>query len=316
MRRWWRWSAPASKKPKACERMKTQHQFGGDWTTEKLERVRKYLAAYTRIFATNPRAQKLIPIYVDAFAGTGYRTKPARLDAQTKLFDELTEPEAEGFLKGSARIALEVDPSFQRYIFIEQDAVRAGELEGLKSQFPQKTRNIQIVQQDANAYLKQWCEETDWQKCRAVVFLDPYGMQVDWGLIEAFAKTQAVDLWILFPLGVAVNRLLTRAGEPPAAWAKALTSILGTDAWRNAFYSRTTEQTLFGEVEVTSKEADFGKIGRFFVERLRTIFTAVAENPLPLRNARNVPLYLLCFAAANPKGAPTALKIARSILRT
>ena len=78
-------------------------EFGGDWTAEKLERVRKYLAAYTVIFARNPKAQKLIPIYVDAFAGTGYRTKPPRLDAQTTLFEELAEPEAEAFLKGSAR---------------------------------------------------------------------------------------------------------------------------------------------------------------------------------------------------------------------
>lgn len=36
-------------------------EFGGDWTAEKLERVRKYLAAYTVIFARNPKAQKTHP---------------------------------------------------------------------------------------------------------------------------------------------------------------------------------------------------------------------------------------------------------------
>jgi hypothetical protein len=44
----------------------------------------------------------------------------------------LAEPEAEAFLKGSARIALEVDPPFKQYVFIEQDAGRAQELEKLK----------------------------------------------------------------------------------------------------------------------------------------------------------------------------------------
>ena len=88
------------------------HRFGGGWTTDKLERVRKYLAAYTTIFARNPRAQKLTPVYVDAFAGTGYRSKPHQLDAHTPLFAELTEPETDDFLKGSARIALEVEPPF------------------------------------------------------------------------------------------------------------------------------------------------------------------------------------------------------------
>ena len=289
--------------------------FGGDWTSEKLERVRKYLAAYTVIFARNPKAQKLIPIYVDAFAGTGYRTKPPRLDAQTTLFEELAEPEAEAFLKGSARIALEVEPPFKGYIFIEQDAKRANELEKLKQQFIEKADRVTIVREDANTYLKAWCQRTDWRICRAAMFLDPYGMQVDWSLIEAIAKTQAIDLWILFPLGIAVNRLLTKAELPPNKWAEALTRILGTEEWRDAFYSVQVERTLFGNEQVRTKEADFGKIGGYFVARLKTIFTAVASNPLPLRNSRNIPLYLLCFAAGNPRGASTALKIAQSILR-
>jgi len=117
------------------------------------------------------------------------------------------------------------------------------------------------------------------------------------------------------PLGVAVNRLLTRTELPPKKWAQALTRILGTDEWRDAFYSRQVEHTLFGDEEVRTKETDFGKIGRYFVERLKTVFAAVANNPLPLRNSRNIPLYLLCFAAGNPRAASTALKIAQSILR-
>lgn len=292
------------------------HNFGGDWTTDKLERVRKYLVAYTTIFARNPRAQKLTPIYVDAFAGTGYRSKPRRIDAQTPLFAELTEPEADAFLKGSAQIALEVDPSFKQYVFIEQDAGRAGELENLKLRFPAKAQAITIVQEEANVYLKGWCEQADWHICRAVMFLDPYGMQVDWPLIEAIARTQAIDLWLLFPLGVAVNRLLTKDEPPPADWADALTRILGTDQWKEAFYPVRRERTLFGEEETHAKEADFDKIGQFFVNRLKTVFNKVAENPLPLRNSRNVPLYLLCFAAGNPRGAPTAIRIAQDILRS
>lgn len=45
-------------------------RFGGDWTAEKLERVRKYLAAY----ATIMHKQNFRFAYIDAFAGTGYRT--------------------------------------------------------------------------------------------------------------------------------------------------------------------------------------------------------------------------------------------------
>jgi three-Cys-motif partner protein len=105
------------------------HEFGGDWTAAKLERVGKYLTAYTTIFAKNPRAQKLTPIYVDAFAGTGYRSRLPRLEDQTQLFSELRETDADAFLKGSARIALDVEPPFKRYAFIELDGAHAREAE-------------------------------------------------------------------------------------------------------------------------------------------------------------------------------------------
>ncbi|QUW01156.1 three-Cys-motif partner protein TcmP [Chloracidobacterium sp. MS 40/45] len=295
--------------------MKTSHTFGGDWTEQKLERLQKYLKAYTTIFTKNERAQSLIPIYVDAFAGTGYRTSPLQLTKSLKLFEEFTEPEVDNFLKGSARLALEVEPSFQKYVFIEQNTARVGELQKLQTIFPQKQGNIQIIQSDANSWLQGWCRGTDWKRHRAVVFLDPYGMQVEWTLIEALAKTKAIDLWLLFPLGMAVNRLLTKGGKPPPAWEQALTRVFGTEDWRKNFYSQKTEPTLFGDIDVTVKEADFLKIGKFFVNRLKTVFSEVAENPLPLRNSRNTPLYLLCFAAGNPRGAKTAVRIAQHILR-
>jgi three-Cys-motif partner protein len=41
--------------------------------------------------------------------------------------------------------------------------------------------------------------DNDWRSHRAVLFLDPYGMQVEWQTIEAIAKTAAIDLWLLFP---------------------------------------------------------------------------------------------------------------------
>ena len=48
----------------------------------------------------------------------------------------------------------------------------------------------------------------------------------------------------------------------------------------------------------------------------QTIFpeNGVAE-PGVLRNSSNNPLYLLCFAAGNDKGAPIAVKIANHILK-
>ena len=76
-----------------------EQRFGGDWTQEKLERVRKYLRAYTTIFARNPRARKLKPIYVDAFAGSGYRTSSCPESWNVSLFPEFAEADAQAFVK-------------------------------------------------------------------------------------------------------------------------------------------------------------------------------------------------------------------------
>lgn len=292
-----------------------KHEYGGDWTTEKLERLRKYLAAYMTIFTTNPKAKHFTTIYVDAFAGTGHRVDSTKRGIPSEVPGDVEDQEAESFKKGSARIALESEPSFQLFIFIERDATRVLELETLRNQFPQKVNRVRIEQGDANAFLRKWCRETDWKKHRAVVFLDPYGMQVEWATLEAIAATKAIDLWLLFPLGVAVNRLLTMAGPPPAEWADALTRIFGTCDWEQAFYPKKKEETLFGTEETQRKDATLEAIGEFFVARLGTIFAKVADNPLPLVNTRNTPIYLLCFAAGNPRGAATAVKIAQDILK-
>ncbi len=285
---------------------KAKQGFGGEWTTEKLERVRKYLSAYTTIMSH----QTFRFAYIDAFAGTGYRTikKP---DSQ----EELPFPDLDSFLDGSARIALQVQPRFTKYIFIEQSESRFNELQRLKEEFPQLQSDVILVNADANSYLKDLCSSYSWKNNRAVLFLDPFGLEVDWETIEAIANTKAIDLWYLFPLGVAVNRMLTKNGQIRAIWRERLNLLFGDDGWYDVFYRTIKTPGLFGEKEVTEKIGDFDLISEYFVQRLKTIFAGVADNPLPLLNSHNNPLYLLCFASGNPKGAKTAIKIAQDILR-
>ncbi len=303
--------------------MSSSHKFGGNWTEEKLERIRKYLSAYTKIFTGNLGASFFTTYYVDAFAGTGYRDpedekdKKAEENTQTPLLEasKMLESDAESLKKGSARVALEIEPSFDNYVFIEKQADFIASLNDLKTEFPDK--KISLLQGDANKSLKAWIEERNWSKSRAVVFLDPYGMHVDWSTIKTIGETKAIDLWILFPLAQAVNRLLTKDKLPMDSWSAKLDKFFGIDDWREAFYRRSKNEqlSLFGNEDITyKKEADFDAIGKYFVKRLKTVFAKVADNPLPLFNSRNSPLFLLCFASANPKGSKTAVKIAQDIL--
>lgn len=292
--------------------MTSSHQFGGKWTDIKLTYLRKYLLPYLVIFKRNPKAAWFKTIYVDAFAGTGSRSVSVPPEDATVLPNE---EDLKMFRDGSARIALEAEHSFDRYLFIEQNPEYVQQLAQLRREFPQKASNVDIRQGDANDLLQEWCQHTDWRTHRSIVFLDPYGMEVDWNTMQTIAHTQAIDLWILFPLGQAVNRLLTKKGPPPEAWAHRLTRFFGTDAWRDAFYQTAAQMDMFSTAERLEKTANFDTIGGFFVQRLQSIFAGVAQNPLALHNSKHVPLYLLCFAAGNPKGAPTAIKIAQDILR-
>jgi len=279
--------------------------------------IARYLASYTTALKDKPsKDHPFRKAYVDAFAGTGYRFarhQDEAGDSQAPLFPDLAEKEPQALLDGSARMALKIEPRFDRYVFIERSAERCAELEALKLEFPYLANDIDIRHGDANTEIQDLCGK-DWRSRRAVLFLDPYGMQVDWKTVESIAATQAIDLWLLFPLGIGVNRLLTRSGDIPASWRRRLDTLLGTEDWYEEFYRVESSPGLFAAAEDRVVKATTATIGRYFNERLRTVFAAVADEPKVLRNKAQCPLYLLCFAVGNRNGAPIALRIANHLL--
>lgn len=292
--------------------MAQQLEFGGQWTQRKLDALSKYLRAYTIIFARNPRARYFKTTYVDAFAGTGALSPPEIGPLASEIIPDLEQRIAE-YRKGSVTRALEVDPPFHNYVFIENDADKCTELSTLARKFP--NRSIRIINKDANAALLEWCENLDTERERAVVFVDPFGASVEWSAIAALGQTHAVDLWLLFPYS-AVNRMLVRDRKPSRAWANRLTKLLGTEEWEHDFYSSRSYQSLLDptqNIDEVYKSADYGKISAFFGQRLRTEFVEVAQ-PLALLNSTGSLLFLLYFAAGNDVSAKTGLKIANDII--
>ncbi len=284
------------------------HSFGGSWTEEKLSLLEQYLIQYLKIFHANPKAKYFHTWYVDAFAGTG--SIATKGDEAVLMVDgKIVAPSIEG----SAAVALRQDPGFNSYLFIEKSARRVKQLLKLAEPFQEHGRHVEVVTGDANEELCAWVKRTDWRTSRAVVFLDPYGMQVDWETIVALGATKAIDLWILFPIS-AVNRLLTREEPPPADWATALTRSFGTNTWQEEFYKAHHVSNLFEEYDALEKEASFPAISRFFLERMATAFHAVSPQAKVLCNSTGSPLFLLCFAAANERGAKPAIKIAQYLL--
>ena len=296
--------------------------WGGEWTDDKLRVLRGYLHAYLTALKDKPFRLG----YIDAFAGSGRRKAPKRAGNQGQL--ALAQDLADPYRVGSARVALDLDPGFHAYVFIEKSAKKVEELEDLAAQYPDK--QVRVERGDANARLRHLCG-LDWSGLRAVVFLDPFGMQVEWDTMEALASTKAVDVWVLVPVAIAVNRLLpANIEDARPEWTPSLDRFFGTENWRGALYESMAERaqrhgpTLFDAVEPQDdlpdapsvKSVGLDDIAAYYIERLRTIFPTVAPKHLVLRHPRGQQLFALCFAAANPNPAASraSLRIARHLL--
>ena len=274
--------------------------FGGPWTDDKLEILRHYLDAYT----TALKNQRFTLTYVDAFAGEGYWTPGAGYASD--VYGDFR-----GLRQGSPRIALGIqDKAFDRFLFIEKDSASIRSLWSLQEEFPES--EIGIVNDDANYVLPRFCREMgDFD--RAVVFLDPYATQVAWSTVEAIAHSRKIDCWILFPL-MAVTRMMARNNEPTPALAARLDRIFGgRDHWQG-LYRQSPQLSLFGEDPNQTRPPGSGRIADLYRGRLESVFLRIAPTQRVFKNSRDSPMFELFFGASNPVGAPTAIRIADSIL--
>lgn len=308
--------------------------FGGPWSTIKLTVVSKYFDAYCT--ALSKTSFKLF--YIDAFAGGGQveaqpQAPDASAEAGTDLFaaqpaengeDDASlleeDREVQKYRHGSPLLALRANPGFHEFIFIERSAENLNQLrEQVDASELRQGRRISYLQEDANAALQRIAGQ-NWRSRRAVVFLDPYALHLRWETLEAIARTEAMDVWMLFP-AMAINRMLPRDGEVPDSWAKRLTEAFGEDTWRDAFYAapEPPKADLFPDLLPDAREEKrndpFGRLSRYVTRRLKEIFADAVDQPLVLKTEAGSPLFLLCFAVANKKGAPIAKKIANYIIQ-
>ena len=282
-------------------------QFGRDWTDRKLSCLKKYLEAYNQAL----KNQHFYRVYIDAFAGSGFR-----INKDFQYFEKQEILDMNSYSVGSAKISLDIEPGFNEYFFIEKEQHNIRGLIDLRGKYPSK--KIKIIEGDANNEVKKICRSIKWKNKRGVGFLDPFGMQVEWNTLEDIAETESLDCWVLVPIGVAINRLLTIDKEPPESWQISITKVLGTEDWKSVFYKKDPQLSLFPEKYKNRviKVASFNKIGQFFLKRMNEIFPGVINKPFYLYNSKNNPLYALCFGVSNPskKAQVLALKLATEII--
>jgi len=271
------------------------NKFGGDWTKDKIEILVEYAKAYLTIMNKHPYWKLL---YFDGFAGTGFIEKEKAEDVKITV--------------GASRRIVEIDKprSFNQYYFVEKIHANCELLsKNTKEQFIGK--EIHVVEEDCNVKLQalvKYLQSKEGENYKILAYIDPCGMQLRWESI-ACLKGLPIDMWILVPTGMGVNRLLKNNGQISEKWEEKLEVFLGLtrEQIRQEFYRQ--EDTLFGVEERKEYDAS-NKSAQLYHSRLKEIFRYVT-NPYELCNSTNSIMYHF-FLASNNK---TAIKIGNDILK-
>lgn len=292
-------------------------QFGDRHTIQKLETVQKYLQAYT----TALKFQPFELLYVDACAGSGSSVPKSALensDSSQAMLEGFARPVADTdeIIVGSAIRALGVNPPFHRYCLNDVKDRNVDSLKRAISQnFSHLSDRVTLTKMDANEMLRDLCRSQNWKKTRAVVFLDPFGLQIDYETLTLLGKTQAVDLWYLVPV-FAMYRQISGEGEINADGGPRVDAALGTDEWRKTAVVEESESDLFNQPQFRSKRAvDIAWFEKVAKERIGLAFGGrVLDEALPL-GRNGIQEFSLMFAWANPsEKAVLAPKLAKAVL--
>lgn len=274
----------------------TKHEFGGPWTLIKLDLLERYLTFFNTALRQQPKPDTPFDrVYIDAFAGTGSCDIKLRDGSRTAI-------------KGSAKIALDTEPPFHQMHLIDFDAKHVAELNSFATDSTKTT--LSIYQNDANEALKGILKQINWRKTRGVLFLDPYGMSVEWSTLERIANTHALDVWYLFPLSAVYRQAARDFSRVDTGKAAVLDKVLGTQEWRTKFYESSAQDSLLPEsiekrIERTASPAE---IATYIHERLASIFSGWVSPPILLPD-RGPPIFALFFAVSNP--SESAIKLSK-----
>lgn len=273
----------------------------GVWSEDKLNLLEKYIKAYSIIMNRQKETWLKAYYYVDAFAGS---IRPRAKDDEQR------------YISGSPLRALQTEPPFDYYWFIDISPQRIERIEKLKKQFPRQ--NIIIYYGDCNEILRnQLIPQIPYNtKKRAFVFLDPYGLQVTWETIEHLANTKTCDLFINFSV-MGITRILPKDKPPTSEAIKLINNVMGNSDWINELYKPPTyiQTSLFPEPNNQSNlpkretiKAEW--LAKLYTQQLGSLFKYVSE-PVLMKNSTNSTLYALCLASHNEK----AIKITNDIFK-
>lgn len=251
----------------------------GYWSEIKLDIIRDYATEYSKIMKNQPLIKEYY--YIDGFAGAGLH-----ISKRTKEF-----------VPGSPTNALNIEPAFSGYHFIDLDGKKVEVLRNISAE----SANVKVHEGDCNEILLNKVLPSIQYEAyeRALCLLDPYGLDLDWKVIYAAGQSNAIEIFLNFPvMDMNRNVLWFNPENVAEAQIKRMNAYWGDDSWKQAAYRQT--QGLFDTIsEKTSNEV----VTEAFRKRLKKIagFKYV-QKPIPMRNMRGTTVYYLFFASQNKTG--------------
>lgn len=260
----------------------------GYWSELKLEIVEKYGAAYTNAF--KGKGKSLKKYYIDAFSGSGVHISK----------------KSGGMVPGSPLRALEIEPPFDEYYFIDLSQEKTEHLK----QICKDKEHVHIYTGDCNEFLiSEILPNVKYERRnRALCLLDPYGLHLNWEVILIAGQSNAIDMFLNFPImDMNRNAIWRNPDKVPLEGIKRMNKFWGDESWKEIAY--TEEPDLFGHY---TKKQENESIVNAFIERVKNVagFQYVAK-PLPMKNSVNAVVYYLLFASQKP----VAIKIIKDIYK-
>jgi three-Cys-motif partner protein len=249
----------------------------GYWSEIKLDIVKDYASAYSRILTAQTKLG-LHHVYIDAFAGAGVHISKTTRE----------------YISGSPINALLVQPPFREYHLIDIDREKVE----LLRELVKNRRDVHIHEGDCNRILlENVFPNVRYENYRrGLCLLDPYGLQLDWKVIDTAGRMRSIDMFLNFPVADINRNVLWRHPEGvDAADLRRMNEFWGDDSWRQIAY--TTKRDLFGHLEKEENEV----VAEGFRQRLLKIAGFKhAPKPLPMRNTKGATVYYLFFASHKP----------------
>lgn len=261
--------------------------FGGKWTELKLNAFIAYVKAYLTIMNKAKVKYNWETIYFDGFAGSGENIRSNIFEESFFDFDQDLIEEI-SIYKGSVKKILELEEPFifDYYYFIDNNKSNIDNIDRTKVSVQHiKSDRIIVRKGDCNVELRKLSHALNNKRYAALIFLDPFGMQVNWDSIASLKNTKS-DIWILLPSGVAINRLLPKSGyvEKHNLILEKFFGLKYEDL-RSKFYLDIIEDNLFGQQKKSTKIINaIDKIVELYISQMNTVWKFVIDKPLILMN--------------------------------